>query len=55
MTEKNYYLILPEPHGDSLNKVIKKNGPLKEKQLRTYLYKLKGSLNTLKRNNIIHG
>ena len=29
MTKNNYYLILEEPHGDSLNKIISKKGVLK--------------------------
>ncbi len=55
ITEKNYYLILEEPQGESFRKILNKNGSLKEKDLRTYLKKLRTTFATLEKNKIIHG
>jgi hypothetical protein len=48
-------LILEEPQGESIKKTLAKNGPLKEKELKSYLRKLKNTFVTLQKNKIIHG
>lgn len=55
MTEKNYYLILEEPQGHSIKKVLVKNGLFKEKDFRGYLKKIRPTFAALQKNSIIHG
>lgn len=47
ITEKNYYLVLEEPQGESFKKILTKNGALKEKELSTYLKKLRATFAAL--------
>jgi serine/threonine protein kinase len=55
ITEKNLYLVLEEPQGDSINKIVSKNGPLTERKLVNFVKKLRSTFKTLQKNDIIHG
>ena len=47
ITEKNLYLILEEPQGDSIKKTVSKNGPLNERKLINNIKKLRSTFATL--------
>lgn len=55
LTEKNLYLVLEEPQGESFKKAINRNGALPEQKLRAYLKRMRNTFGALEKNKIIHG